>query len=73
MDVAEDPGLIWELLSVDKIVYSFSPNFLLSKADKEFHLPEKGPSLDLSALQVLIVGEEANRTATLDNADKLGR
>lgn len=73
MDIVEDPGLFWELLSVDKIGYSFSPNFLLSKATKDFQSREKRSSLDLSALRVIMVGGEANRTATLDKADKLGR
>ena len=73
MDVVEDPGLFWELLSVHKIGYSFSPNFLLSKATKDFQSREKHPSLDLSALRVIMVGGEANRTATLNEADKLGR
>ena len=72
MDVAEDPGLFWELLRVDKIGHGFSPKSLLSKATKEFESREKGPSLDFSALRVLMVGEAANWTATLDKADKLG-
>ena len=73
MDVVEDPSLFWELLSLDRIGYSFSPNFFLSKATKDFELREKRPSLDLSALRVIMVGGEANRTATLDKADKFGR
>lgn len=73
MDVVEDPSLFWELLSVDRIGYSFSPHFFLSKATKDFESLEERPSLDLSALRVLIVGGEATRTATLDKADKLGR
>ena len=73
MDIVEDPGLFWELLSVDKIGYSFSPNFLLSKATKEFQSRENRPNLDLSALRGIMVAGEANRTATLDEADKLGR
>ena len=73
MDVVEDSGLFWDLLSVDKVGYSFSPKFLLSKATKAFLSREKHPSLDLSALRVIMVGGEANRTTTLDQADKLGR
>ncbi len=73
LDVVEDPSLFWELLSVDKIGYSFSPNFFLSKATKGFESREKRPNLDLSALRIIMVAGEANRTATLDKADKLGR
>ena len=73
MDIVEDPGLFWELLSVDKIGYTFSPNSLLSKATKDFQSRGEVPSLDLSALRVMMVAGEANRTATLANADKLGR
>ncbi len=73
MDVVEDPSLFWELLSVDKIGYSFSPNFFLSKATKDFESREKRPNLDLSTLRVLMVGGEATRTATLEKPDKLGR
>nr|ANM86617.1 putative non-ribosomal peptide synthetase [Cladonia uncialis subsp. uncialis]AUW30760.1 putative NRPS [Cladonia uncialis subsp. uncialis] len=73
LDVVEDPSIFWELLSVDKIGYSFSPNSFLSKATKDFESREKRPSLDLSALRVIMVAGEANLTATLDKADKLGR
>ena len=45
----------------------------MSKAAKDFESREKGPILDLSALRLLIIGGEANRTASLDEADKLGR
>lgn len=73
MDVVEDPSLFWELLSVDRIGYSFSPNSFLSKATKDFESREKCPRLDLGALRVIMVAGEANLTATLDKADKLGR
>ena len=73
IDVVEGPSLFWELLSVDKIGYSLTPNFFLSKATKDFESREKRLDLDLSALRVIMVAGEANRTATLDKADKLGR
>lgn len=73
MDLVQNPSLFWELLSVDRIGYSFSPNFFLAKAVRDFDSREDRPDLDLSALRVIMVGGEANRTATLEKADKLGR
>ena len=69
----EDPSLFWRLLSADKIAYSFSPNSFLSKANKDYGSRKKRLSLDLSALRVIIIAAEANLTATLGKADKLGR
>lgn len=71
MCVVEDPGLFWHLLSEDRIGYSFGPNFFLSKSVKAVKLREKPSALDLSALRVLMVGGEANRTSTFEVADKL--
>ncbi|KAM3496893.1 hypothetical protein MY10362_009737 [Beauveria mimosiformis] len=70
-DVVTQPDMFLYLLSEYRISYSFLPNFMLKAATESFKLRYDRPNLDLTGLQTIITGGEANRTAVIDKAEKL--
>jgi acyl-CoA synthetase (AMP-forming)/AMP-acid ligase II/thioesterase domain-containing protein/acyl carrier protein len=71
LELMKDPARFYDLLSDDRIGYTFSPNSFLWRATKSFKARCKQPKLDLSALRVVIVGGEATHVATLYEANEL--
>lgn len=70
-DLVQEPWRFFQVLSLYKIGYTFSPNFFLAAACES--LAKQDPSalqLDLSHLSTLMVGGEANRTKTLNAVDQ---
>jgi hypothetical protein len=75
IDLVQSPARFWKMLSNHRISYTFAPNFFIaaaSRAMNEMDQQEREQtSLDLSELRVIMCGGEANRTATIDAAEKI--
>ena len=72
-DVLSDPLVFLDLLSKHRVAYTFAPNFFLAnlrraidEANEEFLVSRNTVSLDLSYLQTITSGGEANVTETCE-------
>lgn len=75
-DLVMEPFRFFHVLSTYKIGYTFSPNFFLAAAVSSLEkqgVNAASPKIDLSNLGVIMCGGEANRTVTLESADKVLR
>lgn len=73
-DLVSEPSRFFEVLSMYKVGYTFSPNFFLSAAVNGLMEPHNTFSnIDLSHLSTIMCGGEANRVKTLEAADKVLR
>nr|POF12940.1 didemethylasterriquinone d synthetase tdia [Quercus suber] len=70
-----EPHRFLRLLGRFQVGYTFAPNFFLAALVRSMdsQLPTSCADIDLRHLSVLMCGGEANRTGTLDKADKLLR
>lgn len=75
MDLVQNPIRFWKVLSAHRIAYTFAPNFFIAAAARAFSETESRErnqiKLDLSEIRVIMCGGEANKTATLDAAEKI--
>lgn len=71
-DLVHEPHRYYELLSRYKIGYTFSPNSFLATASRAWRAEDRrGQDFDFSHLKVIMVGGEANRVSTLDDANSI--
>ncbi|KAM3425219.1 hypothetical protein BST61_g7174 [Cercospora zeina] len=69
-ELVQEPWRFFQVLSAQRIGYTFSPNFFLAAAVDSLAKQETEPTnFDLSELAVIMVGGEANRTKTLAAMD----
>ncbi|KAF2215805.1 hypothetical protein CERZMDRAFT_35242 [Cercospora zeae-maydis SCOH1-5] len=69
-DVVQEPWRFFQVLSAQRVGYTFSPNFFLAAAVESLAKQEKeSTNFDLSELAVIMVGGEANRTKTIAAVD----
>ncbi|KAJ4993372.1 nonribosomal peptide synthetase [Stagonosporopsis vannaccii] len=75
IDFVQSPVRFWKALSDNNISYTFAPNFFIAAASRAFNemdsCERKAMNLDFSPLRVIMCGGEANKTATLDAAEKI--
>lgn len=75
IDFVRSPERFWSVLSDHRIAYSFAPNFFVAAATRAFNemneFDRKRLKLDFSELRVIMCGGEANKTATLEAAEKV--
>ncbi|KAH7377885.1 putative non-ribosomal peptide synthase-like protein [Pyrenochaeta sp. MPI-SDFR-AT-0127] len=75
MELVQNPVRFWRVLSGHRIAYTFAPNFFLAAAARAINETDpherKQMNLDFSELRVIMCGGEANKTATLDAAEKV--
>ncbi|KAJ8114485.1 hypothetical protein OPT61_g3649 [Boeremia exigua] len=75
IDFVQSPGRFWRALSEHRIAYTFAPNFFIAAAARamnEMDVAErKLLDLNFSELRVIMCGGEANKTATLEAAEKI--
>lgn len=75
IDFVQRPIRFWKALSEHRISYTFAPNFFIAaavRAINEMDACEKGRmELDFSELRVIMCGGEANKTATIEAAEKV--
>lgn len=75
IDFVQSPIRFWKVLSDYRIAYTFAPNFFIAAAARA--VDEMDPyerqcmALDFSELRVIMCGGEANKTATIDAAEKV--
>lgn len=75
IDFVQSPIRFWQALSQHRIAYTFAPNFFIAAATRA--IEEMEPSertrmnLDFSNLSVIMCGGEANKTNTLEAAEKV--
>jgi acyl-CoA synthetase (AMP-forming)/AMP-acid ligase II len=75
MDLVQSPDRFWKALSEYRVAYTFAPNFFIAAAaralnEKEIYKKED-VNLDFSELRVIMCGGEANKTATIHDADNI--
>ncbi|EME83210.1 uncharacterized protein MYCFIDRAFT_153824 [Pseudocercospora fijiensis CIRAD86] len=71
-ELVSEPWRFFQVLSDNKIGYTFSPNFFLAAAAESFSKQGSDAlSLDLSNLSTIMCGGEANRTKTLAAVDEV--
>ncbi|PPJ61142.1 hypothetical protein CBER1_04151 [Cercospora berteroae] len=71
-DLVQEPWRFFQVLSAQRVGYTFSPNFFLAAAVESLAKQEPDSiHLDLSELAVIMVGGEANRTKTLAAVDNV--
>lgn len=75
IELVQSPSRFWRALSDYRVSYTFAPNFFIAAAaralnDMADHEIDK-IDLDLSELQVIMCGGEANRTATILAGEKI--
>jgi thioesterase domain-containing protein/acyl carrier protein len=75
IELVQCPARFWKVLSDHRIAYTFAPNFFIAAASRALNEMDAGQreslGLDLSELRVIMCGGEANRTATLEAAEKI--
>lgn len=75
IDFVRKPVRFWKVLSDHRIAYSFAPNFFVAAATRAINeldeFEKKSMKLDFSELRVIMCGGEANKTATLDAAERV--
>ncbi|EKG14140.1 AMP-dependent synthetase/ligase [Macrophomina phaseolina MS6] len=75
IDFVRKPGRFWKVLSDHRISYTFAPNFFIAAATRGINemdeFEKKRMRLDFSELRVIMCGGEANKTATLEAAEKV--
>lgn len=75
IDFVQSPVRFWKALSENKISYTFAPNFFIAAASRAINEMDpherKEMDLDFRTLRVIMCGGEANKTATLDAAEKI--
>jgi acyl-CoA synthetase (AMP-forming)/AMP-acid ligase II len=75
MDFVRSPARFWKVLSDHRITYTFAPNFFIAAAtramDEVDSYEKTRMDLDLSELRVIMCGGEANKTATIQAAEKV--
>ncbi|KAH7087506.1 putative non-ribosomal peptide synthase-like protein [Paraphoma chrysanthemicola] len=75
MDFVRSPARFWQVLSDHRITYTFAPNFFVAAATRA--IIEMDPDertqmdLDFSELRVIMCGGEANKTSTIEAAEKV--
>jgi acyl-coenzyme A synthetase/AMP-(fatty) acid ligase len=75
MDFVQSPARFWKVLSDHRISYTFAPNFFIAAATRAFnemdHYERERMNLDFSELSVIMCGGEANKTSTLEAAERV--
>ncbi|KAK0658423.1 Microperfuranone synthase [Lasiodiplodia hormozganensis] len=75
IDFVRKPVRFWKVLSDHRIAYTFAPNFFVAAATRAINemdeFEKKNMKLDFSELRVIMCGGEANKTATLDAAERV--
>ena len=71
-ELVQQPEKFYGLISKYGIGYTFSPNSFLAAANRAWEKREQAEG-DFSRLKVLMVGGEANKVSTLQQADKILR
>lgn len=75
IDFVQSPVRFWAALSEHRISYTFAPNFFIAAAVRAINdmdaSERKLMKLDFSELRVIMCGGEANKTATLEAAEKI--
>lgn len=75
IDFVQSPVRFWRALSEHRIAYTFAPNFFIAAAARAINemdaTERKTMNLNFSELRTIMCGGEANRTATLDAAEKI--
>jgi acyl-CoA synthetase (AMP-forming)/AMP-acid ligase II len=75
IDFVQSPARFWKVLSDYRVAYTFAPNFFIAAASRA--MDEMDPyerqriNLDFSELRVIMCGGEANKTATIEAAEKV--
>jgi acyl-CoA synthetase (AMP-forming)/AMP-acid ligase II len=75
IDFVQCPVRFWTVLSDYRIAYTFAPNFFIAAAVRAINgmdpYERQQINLDFSELRVIMCGGEANKTATIDAAEKV--
>lgn len=75
IDFVQSPIRFWIALSEHRVSYTFAPNFFIAAAVRAFNemdaCERKHMELDFGELRVIMCGGEANKTATLRDAEKV--
>lgn len=75
MDFVQVPARFWKALSDHRTTYTFAPNFFIAAAVRAINNLDSSErqemKLDFSQLRVIMCGGEANKTATLEAAEKI--
>lgn len=71
IDLVTKPAYFFHLLSDYQIGYTFLPNSFLAAATTSFLAQKDQTALDFGRLKVIMCGGEANRTSTLEAADRI--
>jgi thioesterase domain-containing protein len=75
MDFVQNPSRFWKVLSDHRIAYTFAPNFFIATATRAINEMDSYErtrmDLDFRELRVIMCGGEANKTSTLEAAEKV--
>jgi hypothetical protein len=75
IDFVQSPSRFWKVLSDHRIAYTFAPNFFIATATRAINEMDSYDraqmDLDLCELSVIMCGGEANKTITLEAAEKI--
>ena len=75
IDFVQSPVRFWKALSEHRVSYTFAPNFFIAAAVRAINemdaFEREQMKLDFGELRVIMCGGEANKTSTLEAAEKV--